>query len=104
MTPACERIDGVSQDRIHLVLDGTEEDVDAGAADVWADLCFLPGLLRQPLLLSFLLSLQPLLLVLLLLLLCLFSCLLHLLFICLFFCYPLLLLQSNVVRLLQNRG
>ena len=80
-----------------------EEDVEAGAVDVWKELCFLLGLLRQPLLLGFLLGLQSLLLVLLLLLLCLFGRLLCLLFIRLFLRYPPLFLQPEVVVRPQER-
>lgn len=80
-----------------------QEDVEAGAADVREELRRLPGLLRQPLLLRLLLSLQPFLLILLLLLLGLFSRLLCLLLVRLFFRNPLLLLQPDVVLLLINR-
>lgn len=84
---------------IHQVIDRIEEDVEAGAADVWEELGLLPGLLRQPLLLCCLLSLQLFLLILLLLLLRPFGCIFCLLFIRLFLCYPLLFLLPDVVIL-----
>lgn len=99
----CERINGGPQDDIHFFLHWMEEDVKAGAADLWEDPFFLLGLLCQSLLLGFLLGLQPFLLIFFLLLFCLFGRFLRLLLFCFFLGYALLFLQSDVVILSQNR-